>query len=902
MSSTPAPLEQTKPIWHALAPANALEVLEVNADGLSADEARRRRRRYGANRLPKPPRVGPLVVFVRQFKNPLIYLLVAAAIVSLGIGELRDAAFIAAVLLFNAIIGGFQEYKAETAAEALDKLVERWVIARRNGRRERTPTEALVPGDIVELESGAVVPADIRLLSAQELSIDESLLTGESTPIGKRPEPELDADTALADRLNMLHAGATVQAGRAVGVVVETAGRTAIGRIAEALTGEDVAQPPLVARLERMTKAIAAAFVVLVAVVALGQLLQGAAIRDVFFLAIALAVAAVPEGLPIAITVALAVASHRMAKRNVIVRALPAVEGLGTCALIGSDKTGTLTCNELTVRRVWLPDGSEIDITGEGFLPQGEAQLDGAPPPAQQDRSLGQLATSGALCNEATFEPRDDGYQRLGDSVDLAFLVMADKLGLDRGGLRGEQPQSAAIPFEPERRFAASFRQRDGTMFAYVKGAPETVLPMCQDAGQDATGTDALAVANQMAADGFRVLAVAAGPIPEGAPTDDSALSGLELLGFAGLIDPLRPEAPDAIQRCREAGIRVAMLTGDHPATALSIARELGIARTEQDVVTGTDLQQVSSASDRRNFDDLVENTHVFARLEPIQKLAIVEALERRGYFVAVTGDGANDAPALRAANIGVAMGLSGTDVARGASDLILTDDNFASIVNGVEEGRIAFDNLRKVVLLLLSTGLMEILVFLVTLIAGLPIPLFAVQLLWLNIATQGFQHVALSFERGEPDVLKRRPRSQEQGVFDRPMIEALLISGSYMGLASAVYWWWALGQGWSEIEARSGLLLLMVLLENVHVMNCRSETRSVFSIPLAHNPLVPMAAAGALGLHVAASYWEGTQILLRIVPSSAEVWLSVLPFAASLIVVVECYKVFIRWRNGRNP
>ena len=884
--------------WHSLTPDEALEALRVDRDGLAAADVAARRAAFGPNELPRRKPPSALVIYLRQFEGPLIYLLLAAAAVSLLIGEPADAAFIFAVLQINAVIGAVQEWKAQTSAAALAGLVRDRVVVIRAGQRRRVDSAGLVPGDLVQLESGALVPADIRLLGARELKVDESLLTGESISVDKEAQGVLEAGAPLGERFNMLHAASTVLHGRAEGVVTRTGIHTEVGRIAEALITAETPPPPLVQRLIRFTRAIGTVIMVAIVVLAVVQLLRGIPLAEVFFIAVALAVSAIPEGLPVAITVALAIGTARMARRNVVVRLLPAVEGLGACTLIASDKTGTLTRNELTVKRVFIPGIGEIEVTGEGYVPEGAVTYGGeslAGAAARvQDRAR-RLALSGALCNEASFYAGAEGYSHVGDTVDVALLVLAAKLGYDKAVLQHDFPQTAIIPFESHRRFAASFNSHGARSLVHVKGAAETVVPMCAGVAADAL----LAEAERMAAAGYRVLAVASGEVAglhaeAGSP---QALEGLDFLGFVGIIDPLRAEVADAVARCRMAGVKVRMVTGDHPATALAIAKELGIAEARDDVITGAELGAL--ADDPEVFDSTVARARVFARVEPVQKLTIVQTLQRAGHFVAVTGDGVNDAPALAAANIGVAMGKEGTEAARGAADLILTDDNFASIVAGIEEGRIAYDNVRKVIYLLISTGAAEVVLFALAIAAGLPLPLFAVQLLWLNLVTNGIQDVALAFEKGEPGVLERRPRPPRQPIFDRRMVEQTIVSGAFIGTVAFLYFSWSLSLGWSEIQARNSLLLLMVLFENVHVFNCRSETRSAFRIPLASNPLLIAAVIAAQGVHIAAMFTPGLRDVLGVAPIAVADWFMIAAVALSLIVVMELYK---RLRPPRGP
>ncbi|HKJ22008.1 MAG TPA: HAD-IC family P-type ATPase, partial [Gammaproteobacteria bacterium] len=723
--------------------------------GLSNQEAATRLQRYGLNKLPEGRRAGWIRLFFRQFKSALIYVLLVAAMISAAIGEVGDAAFIMAVLLINAVVGTIQEYKAETSAQALKHIMQISARVIRDGHRRQIDSAELVPGDVVLLEAGDAVPADIRLLAGKELQADESLLTGESLPVEKDARALIDDPQApLGDRSNLLHAATHVIEGRAMGVVCRTAGHTEVGRIAASLEAA-AALPPLVLRLRRFTLVIAVVTLGFIIALAAGQLLRGADLIETFFFAIALAVSAIPEGLPVAITVALAIASHRMAARNVIVRLLPAVEGLGTCTLIASDKTGTLTANKLTAKRLHLADGYPVDIGGDGFAPQGDlGHQGGLIDPVHMD-DINRLAVTGTLCNEAEYWTDEDGVHYNGDTVDVAFLVFAAKLGITQQTLTLAHPQLGSIPFQAARRYAASFNRHEDIARVHVKGAAEAVLPMCKNIDEGEVGK----TLNGLTSGGYRVLALASGDVPmeQAEHSDPRALKELTFLGFTGFIDPVREQVPEALAKCRNAGIQVAMVTGDHPVTALAIARQLGIAASETEVMTGARLRELEGDSDK--LADTIRHTRVFARVEPVHKTLIVKAFQKAGHYVAVTGDGVNDAPALRAANIGVAMGCSGTDVARQAADLILTDDNFASIVNGVEEGRVAYDNVRKVIWLLISTGASEILLFFLAFVFKLPLPMDAVQLLWLNLVTNGIQDVALAFEQKEPGVLDRPPR-----------------------------------------------------------------------------------------------------------------------------------------------
>jgi len=889
---------------HAQAAPAVLEALRTSAGGLTAEEVAARTAAFGPNALPhaEPPAVW--VVILRQFKSPLIYVLLAAAMVSLLIREWSDAGFIFGVLVINAIIGAYQEFSAERSAQALQKLLTLHAHVIRGDEECEFDAEQLVPGDVVVLEPGSKVPADLRLFDSHSLAVDESLLTGESLPVSKDSGALCAEDAPLGDRVNMAFAGTLVSAGRGRGAVVATAIDTELGQIAASVLGRESAKPPLTLRMERFTNLIAIAVGLSALLVAIISLARGVPLAEIFLLAVALAVSAIPEGLPVALTVALAVGMARMARRNVIVRRLVAVEALGSCTYIASDKTGTLTVNQLTVRRVQLPDQPPWEVTGEGLSPEGAfVLLQGASLEAHA-HGLARLCRAAALANEGAYLRRDDEWEGHGDAVDVALLVLAHKAGITRPGAIAAAPVVDAIPYESEARYAASLNRHPDGPRVSVKGAVETVLAMCErmaTAAADAPlDRDAmLAQAASLAAEGYRVLALADGEVSVG-PTEELArrhLDGLTFLGLVAMVDPLRPEAKEAVDACGRAGIAVAMVTGDHPETAYAIARDLGLAESREQVVTGPELLE----ADRRGelaVDQLVGSARVFARIEPHQKLQVVESLQRRGEFVAVTGDGVNDAPALRAAHVGVAMGKAGTDVARETAELVITDDNFASIVAGIEEGRVAYANIRKVIFLLISTGAAEILLFALALIADVPLPLLAVQLLWLNLVTNGIQDVALAFEPAEGHELRRPPRRPREPIFNRIMVERTLLSAVVIGVVAFIAYQWLLQQGVPVEAARNETLLLMVLFENVQAFNSRSETLSVFGHSPLRNKLLLIGTLTAQAVHIGAMYTPGLNDILGIQPVSFEHWLELLGLALVLLIAMEAHKAW--WRRSQ--
>lgn len=869
--------------------------MEASPDGLSGAEAAARLARHGPNTLPHGKQAGIPLVFLRQFKSPLIYVLVAAAVVAILLGDWEDGAFIGAVLVLNAVIGTIQEYNAQRSAAALASLTVPRALALRDGQEHEIDAATLVPGDIVLLETGVRVPADLRLISANGLHVDESLLTGESRAVTKQPQVEVAPDASLGDRLNMAFAGTLVSRGRGRGLCVATGLNTQLGAIAEAVLGRQGAKPPLLLRMEVFTRKLTVLIGVACSLVAAVALARGQGVQEVFVLAVALAVAAIPEGLPVALTVALAIGVRRMSRRRVVVRRLAAVEALGSCTYIASDKTGTLTMNQLTAERLWLPGLPGLRLTGEGTTPLGELV---SPPQCDElvaRAAAERLARAVTLCNEATLAQSETGWVTHGDAVDVSLLVLACKLGITRPGLESHHVQQGAIPFESERQYAATLHGPAGLVS--VKGALEKLLPMCATmaapGGPVALDAGAIESAARALADqGYRVMAVADGrcdaPGPEFGPDH---LRGLCFLGLVGTIDPLRPDAAAAIAACARAGVTVAMVTGDHPVTALAIARKLGLANDAREVVTGPQLVAATDAA----REVLVRDARVFARVEPRQKLDIVLTLQNLGHFVAVTGDGANDAPALRQANVGVAMGQSGTDVARETADLVITDDAFGSIVAGIEEGRVAYANVRKVIFLLVSTGSGTIIAFVAGMALGLPMPFVATQLLWLNLVTNGIQDVALAFEPGEGDELMRKPRPPSEPIFNRRMIEAVLVSALWIGAMTSGAFWWLLHTGWAEFEARNAVLLLMVFFQNIQVGNCRTETRTVLTLNPLRNRVLLLGTATAQLVHIGAMHTPGLRTVLQIQPVSLVEYALWFALALSLLAVMELYKLVRR-------
>jgi len=879
--------------WHSMADDEVERLLETGGHGLTAADAVARRSRYGPNQLEEEPPTPPWVVFVRQFRSPLIFILLVALAVTVALGEYLDASVIAVVLLLNAVIGSTQERKAEGAVRALMQLVVPHARVVRDGRDVEIDSRELVPGDVVLLESGARIPADLRLVGVNALKVDESLLTGESVPVTKRVDPA-PADAQLSDRSCMAYTGATVTAGRGRGVVVATGPNTELGAIAGLMRSEAVAATPLQLRMDHFAKIIgivvgAAALVAFMSGVALGEPTE-----EMFLVAVALAVSAVPEGLPVAATITLAVGVRRMARRNAIIRRLPAVETLGSTTVIGSDKTGTLTENRMTVQEIWTP-GHRYSLGG-GIL-DGEYLEDDEPAAIGDHRGLHETLLAGVLTNEADLHWTGDDLTSTGDPTEVALLLSALTAGLEPGDVRTAYPTFAEIPFEPTQQYSASICTRHERQAVFVKGAPERVAGMCTEmlTDQGPIPLDAAVVADaarEMAASGQRVLALAERTLsdPLDDPHDVAEPGGLVFLGLQAMIDPPRAGVRDSIAACQTAGIRVVMITGDHVETARAIATQLGIDGTDA-ALTGTQLADLGEAE----LVERVQHVPVYARVSPEDKLRIVRALQASGEVVAVTGDGVNDAPALKAAEIGIAMGDNGTDVAREASEMVLADDNFVSITAAVEEGRVTFDNIRKVTFFLVSTGAAEITAILVAVWLQWPLVLLPAQLLWLNLVTNGVQDVALAFEPAERGVLQRPPRRPGGGVLDRLMWERVVLAGLVMGAGMLIMFRWELDGTGSLVQAQTVALTTMVVFQVFQAGNSRSETESVLRRSPFSNKLLFIATVAALGIHVAALHLPPTQYVLRVEPIGLGAWFRIVVIATSILVAMELHKALCR-------
>jgi len=906
MAAEPAPSAEVAPPWYRLTAEETMRLLGTTPQGLSPREVDERLLRYGPNELERRRGPSPLTLILRQFESPLVYVLLAAGVVTAAVGEFVDTIVILVVVVVNAAIGFTQESRAAAALEALLRMAAPTATVIRQGTHAEVPVAELVPGDIVLLSGGDKVPADLRLLEAYNLQVDESALTGESLPVPKSTHPIREANLPVADQSNMAFAGTPVTAGRGVGVVVATGAATELGRISQQVTQVEAEETPLQARLHGFSRFLGIGVLFLVAIVFGIGILVGFGLLEMFLTAVTLAVSAIPEGLPATVTIILAIGTRRMAERNAIIRRLPAVETLGTADFICTDKTGTLTRNEMTVREIHA-GGRRYQVTGSGYEPNGRVTRDHAPADPEADPPLRMLLTIGVLASDARLVRRDHHRGVLGDPTEGALLVAAEKAGIGPHRLRDRHPRLAEIPFESERQLMATLNRFDEEKLILLKGAPGRVLELCSsrmvdDSRGPLDREEELQKARHLAEQGYRVLAMAFKPSQRPTLTPSDLADGFIFVGLVGIIDPPRTEAADAVESCRRAGVRVAMVTGDHKETAITIARQLGILRHGQRVLTGHELESLSDAQ----LEDLVEQVSVYARATPEHKLRIVERLKARGHIVAVTGDGVNDAPALRAADIGVAMGVTGTDVAKETADMVLADDNFATIFAAIEEGRVVFENIRKAIFFLLSTNAGEVLTVLAALIAGLPVPLLPVQILWMNLVTDSAPVIGLGFEPGEREFLLRPPRHPKSEMLSRVLELRILLVSGLMAASTVVLFALELAQGADLDTARTMAFTALVLFQIFNALNARSENQSVLARPFGNRILTAGLAAGVL-LQLLVIYLPPIQPIMRTAPLDAAQWGLVIAVSASVLILVELEKL-IRARalsphaEGRGP
>jgi Ca2+-transporting ATPase len=888
--------------FYKLETDETLDHLDSRREGLTDQQARKRLEEHGNNSIRTNQEVSAWRVLIDQFTSPMIYVLIGALVVTLAIQSWADAIVIALVLIVNATIGFIQEYKAETAVQSLMEMVSPKATVIRDGNEQQVDGADIVPGDVVLLNQGMVVPADMRLFESKSLQVNEAALTGESVPASKSAGAMRDAEENLppAEQDNMAFMGTAVTSGTGRGVITATGTDTQLGQIAEQIRDAGDVQTPLQRRMDRLAKWIAAVILV-VAVIAFGVgIAMGRSVSQMFLLAVSLSVAAIPAGLPVVMTVALAVGVRRMAKRHAIIRHLPAVETLGSCSTIVSDKTGTLTQNRMTLTRM---------VSGEDSVDVSDESSDAF---QQQNSPFYWMQVGGLLNNDAKLPSADtlddsDGEQPResaeGDPMEIALLKAARSAGFDRDQLLERFPKVDAIPFRTEARFSASIhedhREGERQKLVFIKGAPERVAAMCRsmldrDGQQQPLQTDWVEKQNdRLAENGLRVLALAIGEGEDAAESiRGDAPEGMTLLGLVGLQDPPRPEAVEAVDHCHRAGIRVVMVTGDHASTAAAIAKEVHLSDQPR-AYTGREIEELSD----QELDRALDQSTVFARVKPDHKVRIVERLRASNQIVAVTGDGVNDAPALKSAHLGSAMGQSGTDVAKEASDMVITDDNFSSVYAAVEEGRTAFRNIRMATFFLLSTGAADVLIILSSLALRWPLPLLPAQILWCNVVTNGIADVALGFEKGNPSLYRRPPRPTDEGVLDRNLIERLALVAVWLTIGTLAVFYWVAQMGGSLDLARVSALTTLVLFQKFHVFNCRSEDVSIFKTNLFSNKVLFLGVTASLLIHVAALYLPWTQTLLHFQPLPWQVWIAAIGVAATAIIVNELHK----WLRPRS-
>jgi len=900
-----APVSVAESAHHGLSGHEVVLLLETDPHrGLTNDEARERSQRFGLNVLPEPPGTGLLMRILRQFHHPLIYVLVVAGAVTALLHEYVDSVVIFAVVIVNAVIGFIQESRAEAALQSLRAMVHTDAKVIRAGRERIVVSEQLVPGDLVLVEAGDKVPADIRLLRQTELRVDESALTGESVSVAKNEVVIADA-TPVADRRNMAHSGTLVTAGSGTGIVVATGAETEIGEIHRLVGAATILATPLTEKLARFSKLLTIGILALAALTFAVGLLRRQDAAETFTAAVALAVGAIPEGLPAAVTITLAIGVARMAKRKAVIRRLPAVETLGSTTVICADKTGTLTENQMTVREIWTPDES-VEVTGSGYAIEGALlSRDGTPVSIEANVALRWTLLAGAACNDAALTSAGERWDIVGDPTEAAMLVVAAKASLTPDSLGESSSRIKAIPFSSERRYMATLHRsgRDAHV-VLVKGAVERMLELCSTqmrtdgSLQPVDRPVVLLAVERLAAKGLRVLATGVRTPAEPADFTEDALPGtLTLTGLQAMLDPPRAAATSAVAACHSAGIAVKMITGDHAGTASAIAGAVGVLDVGKSldgvVLTGAEL----AALPPEEFPDAVERASVFARVSPEQKLRLVEALQDRGDVVAMTGDGVNDAPALRQANIGVAMGRGGTEVAKDAADMVLTDDDFATIEAAVEEGRGVFDNLTKFITWTLPTNIGEGLVILVAIAMGAALPILPTQILWINMTTAVALGLMLAFEPKEDGIMTRPPRDPGQPLLTRALVGRILLVSSMLVAGS---WWlfeWELAHGATLPEARTAALNLFVVVEAFYLFSCRSLTRSAWRIGLFTNRWLIVGVATQAVAQLAITYLPAMNTVFQTAPLDGGAWLRIFGIALLVSLAVAGEK----WLRARK-
>ncbi|HOQ65560.1 MAG TPA: calcium-transporting P-type ATPase, PMR1-type [Methanosarcina thermophila] len=875
-----------------------LKTLNTSENGLSSGEAKNRLEKYGKNELKEEEKTSVVKLFLSQFKSFLIIILIAAALVSAFLGELIDAFVILFTVFLAGVLGFVQEYRAEESIKLLKALTSPEALVIRDGKEVKIPSSLLVPGDILVLQAGDRIPADARLLEALSLEIDESSLTGESIPVGKCTDI-FPTETPQPDRKNMVYTGTSVTYGRGKAVVTATGMNTAFGKLAGLLGEIERERTPLQEKLDQFGRWLGTATLIVVAFVAILGIFQGFDPFEMFLWGVALAVAAIPEALPAVVTVGLALGVRRMVKRHALIRRLPSVETLGSTNIICTDKTGTLTQNKMTVEKVYV-NGTLLSVTGEGYKPAGD--FFNGDKPVSEDVHLHRLLIAGALCNDAGLFEENGVWDITGDPTEGALVVVAAKEGIWKTALEEKHRRKGEVPFSSERKMMTTLNFSEDGTYAYSKGAPEVILSSCTKiflGGREEELTserkqEILNVVNDMANLTLRVMGFAYRKVSEDTLAED-AEKEMVFAGLMGMRDLPREEVKTAIATCTSAGIRTVMITGDHKTTAFAIAKELGIFREGDLVLTGVELD----ALDNKEFEEIVEKVSVYARVYPEHKLRVVEALKKKGYIVAMTGDGVNDAPALKAADMGIAMGITGTDVSKEASSMILTDDNFASIVSAVEEGRNILKNIKNFIAYGLTCHIGLVLIVLVGVLAWQTLPVIAVQILWINLITDGLPPMALSLEAPDRGLMKQKPAKAKEGLVSKRMIIASLGLGLLIAIQSLGVLYWALGNGTPLPKIQTLIFTLVVVSLMFNAFNWRSERYSVFSLGIFTNKSLIYAVLSTILLQLAAIYVPFMQVAFRTVPLSLSDWAMIIPLASTTLIAMEFTK-YLEWRRHR--
>ncbi len=886
--------------WHMLSKEDVIKELDADLEnGLTETEVKLGLEKYGPNTLKEEKRKSLFSRILAQFADFLVLILIAAALISVFVGESTDAIVIIAIVVLNALLGVYQEGKAEKSLEALKKMSSPTAKVIRDGQTSIVNADSLVPGDIVLLDAGDIVPADLRFIESSNLKVEEASLTGESVPVDKNSNGKYTEEVSLGDRKNMGYMSTIVTYGRAKAIVVATGHDTEIGKIATAIQVSDGEITPLQRQLNGLGKILGITTIIVCAIVFLVGILQGKDILEMLMISISLAVAAIPEGLPAIVTIVLALGMNRMVKRHAIVKKLLAVETLGSTTVICSDKTGTLTQNEMTVVKIYT-DNTVIDVTGTGYSPEGTFQVENNDIDHSSIPDLKTLFSIATLANDAEIEKTEDGYKVIGDPTEGSLITLGAKAGIEKQDINSMYKRVEEIPFDSERKMMTTFHENyiSGKVVSFTKGAPDIIMDRCSHINikgrpvvfDSELKKEAMEMNSRFSKDALRVLAFAYKeyPILPRSLDKRQVEDDMTFVGLVGMIDPARPEARDAIQKCKEAGIQTIMITGDYKETAFAIAKQLNLAEKESEAMMGAELDNLTDEELKRK----VKTTKVFSRVSPDHKVRIIEALKANGNITAMTGDGVNDAPALKKADIGVSMGITGTDVAKSTSQLILTDDNFASIVAAVEEGRVIYDNIKKFVYFLLSCNIGEILLIFISILANLPVPLVPIQLLWLNLVTDSFPALALGVEKGEPEIMQKKPRDPKEPLLNKDLITRIIIQSIAVGGATLSAYLTALNFYPNNIEAaRTIAFTTLILAELLRSYSTRSQTHTIFEIGIFSNMTLVYGTLFSLALTLIVIYIPFLQPIFDTFPMGWQDWRIVLTFAFVPFIVGEVFK-----------